>query len=180
MRYNWILEWKMVWHAWNMNGWFIFLSLPKEVVNLYANELIPKAIEYWESSLKVKYPHSPLYLGRFCLQSQFYYSIEDPKSQNQIVACEQDCSKETKCGDFITIPDEHLDVCRYCVNGRNCQERGKRHEGVQADFILYISAINTEHCGQSNTVAFASYCQLESKYNRYMGITITIGRCWPL
>jgi leishmanolysin-like peptidase len=45
-------------------------------------------------------------------------------------------------------------------------EKGDKKSGVNADFILYISAINTEHCSNSNTVAFASYCQLESKYNR--------------
>jgi leishmanolysin-like peptidase len=42
----------------------------------------------------------------------------------------------------------------------------KRYPGINADFILYISSISTEHCNISNTVAFASYCQLESKYNR--------------
>jgi len=57
-------------------------------------------------------------------------------------------------------------VCRYCINGHDCREKGQKHEGVNADFILYISSINTEHCNISNTVAFASYCQLESKYNR--------------
>lgn len=52
------------------------------------------------------------------------------------------------------------------MNGNDCREKGTRYPGINADFILYISAINTEHCNISNTVAFASYCQLESKYNR--------------
>lgn len=138
-----------------------FFNLPKDVLKLYKNELIPKAIEYWQSSLKLKYPYFPIYLGRLCATSQIYYS-ETTKS----VSCEQSCSSETKCGDYIVIPEEHLDVCRYCLNGNDCREKGTKNQGVNADFILYISAINTEHCNISNTVAFASYCQLESKHNR--------------
>ncbi len=52
------------------------------------------------------------------------------------------------------------------MNGDDCREKGTRYPGINADFILYISSISTEHCNISNTVAFASYCQLESKYNR--------------
>jgi leishmanolysin-like peptidase len=96
-----------------------------------------------------------------CSTSQFYYS-EKTKS----ISCETSCASQTKCGDYIQIPDEHLDICRYCVNGNDCGEKGIKYPGIDADFILYISSINTEHCNISNTVAFASYCQLESKYNR--------------
>ncbi len=52
------------------------------------------------------------------------------------------------------------------MNGDDCREKGTKYPGINADFILYISSISTEHCNISNTVAFASYCQLESKYNR--------------
>lgn len=131
------------------------------MLNLYRDNLIPDAINYWQSSLKLKYPYFPIYLGRLCATSQVYYS-ESTKS----VSCEQDCAAATKCGDYIDIPEEHLDVCRYCLNGNDCREKGTKNNGVNADFILYISAINTEHCNISNTVAFASYCQLESKHNR--------------
>ncbi len=131
------------------------------MLTLYKDNLIPNAIDYWQSSLKLKYPYFPIYLGRLCATSQVYYS-EATKS----VSCEQDCAVATKCGDYIDIPEEHLDVCRYCLNGNDCREKGTKNKGLNADFILYISAINTEHCNISNTVAFASYCQLESKHNR--------------
>jgi hypothetical protein len=139
-----------------------FANLPKDILSLYKENLIPDAINYWETSLKLKYPYFPIYLGRLCATSQVYYS-ETTKS----VSCEKDCAAETKCGDYIVIPEEHLDVCRYCLNGNECHEKEAKSSGVNADFILYISAINTEHCNISNTVAFASYCQLESKHNRY-------------
>jgi hypothetical protein len=89
---------------------FIYLlsSLPKEIFELYKTRLIPEAISYWENSLKVKYPYFPIYLGRLCATSQIYYS-ESTKS----VSCEMNCAVQTKCGDYITIPDEHLDVSLY-------------------------------------------------------------------
>lgn len=85
---------------------------------------------------------------------------------SKTTACESHCAKQTKCGDYIVIPEEHLDVCRYCISGAVCRESGVKSSGIHADFILYISAVNSSHCDISNTVAFASYCQLESKYNR--------------
>ncbi|CAF1091970.1 unnamed protein product, partial [Brachionus calyciflorus] len=138
-----------------------FNKFPLDVINLYKDYLIPEAIKYWESSLQVKYRYFPLLLGRSCLTSQIYFN---DVTKNFI--CDSDCSKITKCGDYIIIPEEHLDMCKYCDDNKECNKRGKRNRGINADFILYISAINTEHCNISNTVAFASYCQLESKYNR--------------
>lgn len=41
-----------------------FGSLPREIVNLYHDNLIPAAISYWENSIRLKYAHSPLHLGR--------------------------------------------------------------------------------------------------------------------
>ena len=60
-----------------------------------------------------------------------------------------------------------LKVCQECKRDeKTCKEKGKRHKGVNADFILYISSVHSEHCESSNTVAYSAYCQLESKYNR--------------
>lgn len=36
--------------------------------------------------------------------------------------------------------------------------------GVEgSDFVLYVSGITTERCGQENIVAYAAYCQLEAE-----------------
>ncbi len=130
---------------------------------MYKNKLIPEAIDFWQKSLRVKYPYRPILLGRSCPSSQVYYALG-----MKTVSCDNNCLKSTKCGDLIVVPDEHLDVCRYCSSPNNCRDGQKNpnNTGINADFILYISAVNTEHCDVSNTVAFASYCQLESKYNR--------------
>jgi hypothetical protein len=136
--------------------------LPKDIREIYKTKLIPDAVGYWENSLKVKNAYSPIYLGQSCETSQVYYS-----EKTKTVSCETSCSPETMCGDYIAIPKEHLDICRYCLNGDDCRESGRKYSGINADFVLYISAIETPHCNVQSTVAFASYCQLESKYNRY-------------
>ncbi|RNA21167.1 leishmanolysin-like peptidase [Brachionus plicatilis] len=146
-----------------------FYDFPSNILKLYKDYLIPEAIKYWENSLKVKYRYFPILLGRSCVNLQLVFD-DSTKS----VACETDCSETTKCGDYITIPEEHLDTCKYCVNNKSCTNRGKQKGGIKADFILYISAIDSRHCNASNTVAFASYCQLESKYNRPVGGYVNI------
>jgi len=100
-------------------------------------------------------------LGRSCATHHVYY-----QESTRSVSCDTACASVTKCGDHIQIPDEHLDLCRYCTAPDRCGERGARPTGVPSDFILYISAVSSEHCDVSNTVAFASYCQLEARFNR--------------
>lgn len=38
-----------------------------------------------------------------------------------------------------------------------------------SDFVLYVSGVTTERCGQENIVAYAAYCQLEAELDRYGG-----------
>lgn len=52
----------------------------------------------------------------------------------------------------------------------NCHDVGKRPKdaGVKdADFVFYISAIQTERCQKGATVAYAAHCQQESVTERY-------------
>uniref|UniRef100_A0A8C5MYD8 Leishmanolysin-like peptidase n=1 Tax=Leptobrachium leishanense TaxID=445787 RepID=A0A8C5MYD8_9ANUR len=37
---------------------------------------------------------------------------------------------------------------------------------LDADFVLYVSAITTDRCRQENIVAYAAYCQLEAEMDR--------------
>ena len=50
-------------------------------------------------------------IERLCATSQVYYS-ESSKS----VSCEYNCATQTKCGDYIVIPEEHLDVSNQCTD----------------------------------------------------------------
>lgn len=62
-----------------------------------------------------------------------------------------------------------LQQCRMCSeNGKSCGSAGLTHgPGVKdADFLLYVSALTTERCGQEDIVAYAAYCQLEAELDR--------------
>lgn len=40
-------------------------------------------------------------------------------------------------------------------------------EGVHADFLLYVAAVNTTKClSNADTIAYAAHCQLESTLDR--------------
>ena len=48
-----------------------------------------------------------------------------------------------------------------------CVTQGSDGVGVSdADFILYVSAVDSSNCG-TNTLAYASFCGLESTLDRY-------------
>lgn len=62
-----------------------------------------------------------------------------------------------------------MDVCRICnAKGKNCTiERGtSQGKGISnADFVFYISALQTERCNKNktSTVAYAAHCKLKNR-----------------
>lgn len=59
--------------------------------------------------------------------------------------------------------------CKVCSeSGKSCGPFGPPDgPGVEgSDFVLYVSGITTERCGQENIVAYAAYCQLEAELDR--------------
>ncbi len=71
-------------------------------------------------------------------------------------------------------------ACRVCNTlGDNCrvvkQEMG---DGIpNADFVFYISALETERCRRGYTVAYAAHCQQEAALDRYgkEGVKVSLG-----
>lgn len=60
--------------------------------------------------------------------------------------------------------------CKVCSeSGKSCGPTGPPDgPGVEgSDFVLYVSGITTERCGQENIVAYAAYCQLEAELDRW-------------
>lgn len=57
-------------------------------------------------------------------------------------------------------------------SGKSCGPSGPPDgPGVEgSDFVLYVSGITTERCGQENIVAYAAYCQLEAELDRWGGL----------
>lgn len=77
------------------------------------------------------------------------------------------------CGE-VEVPEEHLDACRICnTTGQDCGiAKGSRAgEGIiDFDFVFYVSAMQTDRCNKSLTVAYAAHCQQESAFDRFIGV----------
>ncbi|CAH4033124.1 unnamed protein product [Pieris brassicae] len=98
------------------------------------------------------------------------------------------------CGE-VRVPEEHLNPCHVCNStGHLCRELPRYRDEVtttefsdntldsvetetaapqeesigieDTDFVLYVSAVETERCRRGLTVAYASHCQQESALDR--------------
>uniref|UniRef100_A0AAQ4QX24 Leishmanolysin-like peptidase n=1 Tax=Gasterosteus aculeatus aculeatus TaxID=481459 RepID=A0AAQ4QX24_GASAC len=101
--------------------------------------------------------------GRQCATNQYLRKRDDPHRY-----CQDACAEVTRCGPVV-VPQHHLQQCKVCsASGKSCGPLGPPDgPGVQgADFVLYVSGVPTERCGQENIVAYAAYCQLEAELDR--------------
>ncbi|CAG9760440.1 unnamed protein product [Ceutorhynchus assimilis] len=79
------------------------------------------------------------------------------------------CSEHTICGE-VEVPQDHLDACRVCNStGQNygVLPGSQAGDGIpDFDFVFHVSAMQTERCNKSLTVAYANHCQRESGLDR--------------
>ncbi|RWS04785.1 leishmanolysin-like peptidase [Dinothrombium tinctorium] len=144
-------------------------DLPFEKFIVINNTILPKALDYWAKALLVKPLGVPIKLSRKCPNNQAYFPPNNRSHQYCIGACEM----VTTCGEVV-VPEEHLDVCRVCDrNGAKCKEvndvdaDGENSTGIEnADFVFYVSSMQTERCNKGATVAYAAHCQQESSFDR--------------
>uniref|UniRef100_A0A8C3S5I5 Leishmanolysin-like peptidase n=1 Tax=Chelydra serpentina TaxID=8475 RepID=A0A8C3S5I5_CHESE len=138
-------------------------DLLPEKRHLIKNKLFPQAISYLEKTFQVRKPTGTISLSRQCATNQYLRKKGDPHRY-----CRGACAEHTRCGPVI-VPEEHLQQCRICNEKQwHCGPAGlPDQEGVRdADFVLYVSALTTERCGQENIIAYAAYCQLEAEMDR--------------
>lgn len=140
-------------------------ELPRDKFNVINNTILPQALDYWQKALQVTPLETPIIISRKCPNHEVLFPPKNPKHQH----CIEKCEPKTTCGEVV-VPEEHLDVCRVCNKEfANCHDVGKRPKdaGVKdADFVFYISAIQTERCQKGATVAYAAHCQQESQTER--------------
>ncbi|RWS31056.1 leishmanolysin-like peptidase [Leptotrombidium deliense] len=134
------------------------------------NTILPKALEYWERALLVKRLGVPIKLSRKCPQNKAYF----PPGKEHVHYCMNECENVTTCGEVI-VPEEHLDDCRYCIfqgaepdcHTKRDDSANSRQKGIKnADFVFYVSAMQTDRCNKGATVAYAAHCQQESSFDR--------------
>ncbi|XP_076858538.1 leishmanolysin-like peptidase [Brachyhypopomus gauderio] len=131
--------------------------------SLVKDKLFPQAIDYLRRALRVRRHTGPVLLSRQCATNQYLRKKDDPHRY-----CQAACADITRCGPVV-VPERHLQQCRVCSEtGKSCGPVGVPDgEGVDgADFLLYVSGVTTERCGQENIVAYAAYCQLEAELDR--------------
>ena len=106
-----------------------------------------------------------VFIVRKCQQNQVFF-----KSDSRHPYCKNACESLTMCGE-VKVPEDHLDVCRVCnAFGQNCGVVGSQEPGegiLNADFVFYISAMETERCQKGMTVAYAAHCQQEAALDRW-------------
>lgn len=138
-------------------------KLTTKQFNLINDTVLPEAVNYWSKALRVRKTEKRIRLSRKCEQNQVFFKSGDPHPY-----CKNDC-EHTMCGE-VEVPEKHLDVCRVCnAFGQNCLIKGSKEPGrgiEDADFVFYISAMQTERCQKGMTVAYAAHCQQESALDR--------------
>ncbi|XP_059146566.1 leishmanolysin-like peptidase [Physella acuta] len=124
-------------------------------------EIVQKAVEFWESALRVRPSRVPIRLRRKCMTNQLKY-------KDRTAYCMYGCLNKTVCGD-ITIPEEHLEGCIYYepANNSYVQAPTPPSFGVSdTDYILYIASIPSRKCIEGQTIAYAAHCQQEEAFDR--------------
>ncbi|XP_039611313.1 leishmanolysin-like peptidase [Polypterus senegalus] len=138
-------------------------NLDPDKKELVKDKLFPRAIDYLQKAFQVRKHAGPILLARQCATNLYLRKKDDPHRY-----CQGACAENTYCGPIV-VPKEHLQQCMVCAdNGKYWGPRGQP-DGVgilDADFVLYVSGITTERCGQENIVAYAAYCQLEGTLDR--------------
>ncbi|XP_013144532.1 PREDICTED: leishmanolysin-like peptidase isoform X2 [Papilio polytes] len=161
--------------------------LEPEKFDMINNTILPEAVKFWEQALKVRKTGGPIKLNRKCPTRQVF--IRGGRSH-----CIDSCNAETMCGE-VRVPEYHLNPCYVCnstghncralpikieddlevtteINGDNSTDPTVPVEEIEAtgvedtDFVLYVSAVETERCRRGLTVAYASHCQQESALDR--------------
>lgn len=136
-----------------------------EKFQIINNTVLPEAITYWQQALSVKPFGVPIKLNRKCLNDHSLY----PEFSYNHQYCINDCEAYTLCGEVV-IPESHLQECRVCKsNGEDCKVMPPQfpERGIpDADFVFYISTMQTDRCSKGNTIAYAAHCQQETAFNR--------------
>ncbi|KAK7869707.1 hypothetical protein R5R35_011777 [Gryllus longicercus] len=137
--------------------------LDQEKFALINDTVLPEAVRFWEAALMVRKAEDVIRLNRKCENNDVFYLGNDPRP-----FCKNACESVTMCGE-VPVPEEHLEACHTCnATGQACAEGGPPPGRgiVGADFVFYVSALETARCHRGLTVAYAAHCQQEAALDR--------------
>ncbi|EQC37937.1 hypothetical protein SDRG_04954 [Saprolegnia diclina VS20] len=133
-----------------------FGALSSDKKQLIVNQLVPDAIAHWQSALQVIPINGTWYAKRQCTS---VYNTVPPVCAS--VAASQTCLDQV-------IPPAHygsIQVCSSCTSsGCTCSTQAGGAGVTNTDYVLYVRAVQTTHCGTS-VLAYATSCQ-QDQYDR--------------
>ncbi|XP_022901692.1 leishmanolysin-like peptidase [Onthophagus taurus] len=134
--------------------------LDGEKFDLINNTILPRAVSFWEEALYVRKVEDVILLTRKCNDSNVFV-------KNNLTHCIDACKEKTMCGE-VELPEHHLDACRTCnASAQDCTNTTSAGKGITGyDFVFYVSAMQTDRCNKSLTVAYAAHCQQEMGLDR--------------
>ncbi|XP_045456221.1 leishmanolysin-like peptidase [Melitaea cinxia] len=164
--------------------------LEEEKLDMINNTILPEAVRFWEEALKVRKTGGPIRLNRKCPTRQVFIrggrshcidacsaetmcgEVRVPEHHlNPCYVCNStghNCRALPR--EKIHLEDElsATEISGNALNyGSDAPELDEDRTGVEnTDFVLYVSAVETERCRRGLTVAYASHCQQESALDR--------------
>ncbi|KAM3955153.1 leishmanolysin-like peptidase, invadolysin isoform 2-T2 [Aphomia sociella] len=167
--------------------------LEPEKFDMINNTILPDAVKFWEQALKVRKTGGPIRLNRKCPTRQVFVrggrshcidscsaetmcgEVRVPENHlNPCYVCNgtgHNCRAlprpRTRVSDQEATTEINGNVLNYGTEATFVEEEEDEAEGVEnTDFVLYVSAVETERCRRGLTVAYASHCQQESALDR--------------
>ncbi|KDO26018.1 hypothetical protein SPRG_08671 [Saprolegnia parasitica CBS 223.65] len=138
-----------------------FAALSSAKKQLILDKLVPDAIAHWQSTLQVIPINGTWYATRQCTS---VYNTKPPVCAS--VAASQSCLDQE-------IPPAHygaIKVCSSCTTaGCTCTTQAGGTGVANTDYVLYVRAAQTTHCGTS-VLAYATSCQQDQYDRPTMGI----------
>ncbi|XP_052748190.1 leishmanolysin-like peptidase isoform X2 [Galleria mellonella] len=167
--------------------------LEPEKFDMINNTILPDAVKFWEQALKVRKTGGPIRLNRKCPTRQVFvrggrsHCIDSCSAEtmcgevrvpeNHLNPCYVCNSTGHNCRALPRLKTRSFDedvstelndnTLSNDTQVSSFEEEEVEPEGVEdTDFVLYVSAVETERCRRGLTVAYASHCQQESALDR--------------
>ncbi|XP_059047554.1 leishmanolysin-like peptidase isoform X2 [Achroia grisella] len=169
--------------------------LEPEKFDMINNTILPEAVKFWEKALKVRKTGGPIRLNRKCPTRQVFvrggrsHCIDSCSAEtmcgevrvpeyhlNPCYVCNStghNCRALPRLKTKVFEDEVTSDLNGNALDNStqvffsSAIEEEEEPEGVEdTDFVLYVSAVETERCRRGLTVAYASHCQQESALDR--------------
>ncbi|CAH8524089.1 unnamed protein product [Schistosoma turkestanicum] len=135
-----------------------FYNTPKS--DFLKNEIVEKALAFWQNALSVKRPSNRnILIRRDCVNDRHWFT---PLKNGSIdIVCEQTCLESAKCH-TMQVPKNYLQACRTRSGTSGFDGSGIPGNG----YIMIIDASPAGLCNDEWLIAYANSCQLEGNTDR--------------